>query len=70
MAHGVPPARIGTFTAALPSMVTMPAMLTDACVVVARNAEKALRVIGPAAFGYPDVPYRPLAGRYGEGIGL
>ena len=34
------------------------------------KTEKALRVIGPAAFGYPDVPYRPLAGRYGEGIGL
>lgn len=29
---------------------------------------EALAVVGPAAFGYPDVPYTPLAGVYGEGI--
>jgi DUF917 family protein len=28
---------------------------------------KALEVVGPAAFGYPDVEYKPLAGVYGEG---
>lgn len=26
---------------------------------------EALRVVGPAAFGYPDVTYRPIAGTYG-----
>jgi DUF917 family protein len=29
---------------------------------------KALEVVGPAAFGYPDVEYCPLAGVYGEGM--
>jgi DUF917 family protein len=27
----------------------------------------ALAVVGPAAFGYPDVPFRPLPGVYGTG---
>jgi DUF917 family protein len=30
---------------------------------------EALEVVGPAAFGYPDVEYKPLPGRYGGGIG-
>ena len=29
---------------------------------------KALEVVGPAAFGYPEVEYRPLAGTYGSGL--
>lgn len=29
---------------------------------------EALDVVGPAAFGYPDVAYKPLAGIYGEGL--
>ncbi len=28
---------------------------------------EALAVVGPAAFGYPDVPYTPLTGVYGSG---
>lgn len=31
---------------------------------------EALRVIGPEAFGYRGVPYRPLPGRYGVGVGV
>ncbi len=30
---------------------------------------EALAVVGPAAFGYPDVPYAPLSGWYGVGAG-
>jgi DUF917 family protein len=30
----------------------------------------ALAVVGPAAFGYHDVPYVPMPGRFGEGLGL
>ncbi|MGI9253854.1 MAG: DUF917 domain-containing protein [Thermomicrobiales bacterium] len=30
---------------------------------------EALKVIGPAAFGYPDVPYVPMPGTFGGGIG-
>jgi DUF917 family protein len=26
-----------------------------------------LRVVGPAAFGYPGIPYQPLPGTYGAG---
>jgi DUF917 family protein len=33
----------------------------------ALKTEKALEVIGPAAFGYPDVPFLPLNGTYGVG---
>jgi hypothetical protein len=29
---------------------------------------EALAVIGPAAFGYPDVPYLPMAGTYASGL--
>jgi uncharacterized protein len=29
------------------------------------KSPEALEVVGPAAFGYPDVPYRPLPGEYG-----
>lgn len=29
---------------------------------------EALKVIGPAAFGYPDVPYEPMAGEYASGL--
>ena len=29
------------------------------------KTERALAVIGPAAFGYPDVPFTPLSGDYG-----
>jgi hypothetical protein len=32
------------------------------------KTEKALAVVGPAAFGYPDVPYVPMAGVYGQGM--
>lgn len=28
----------------------------------------ALKVVGPAAFGYPDVEYAPMAGIYGQGV--
>lgn len=31
---------------------------------------EALQVVGPAAFGYPDVAYKPLAGMYGSGLQL
>jgi hypothetical protein len=31
---------------------------------------EALAVVGPAAFGYPDVEYKPLAGTYGSGLQL
>lgn len=29
---------------------------------------EALKVIGPGAFGYPDVPYEPMAGAYASGL--
>ena len=29
---------------------------------------EALAVVGPAAFGYADVPYVPLPGRYADGL--
>ena len=29
---------------------------------------EALEVVGPAAFGYPDVAYKPLPGTYGSGL--
>jgi DUF917 family protein len=38
--------------------IPAPSMLTSSA---------ALAVIGPAAFGYPDVPYVPLPGTYGTG---
>ena len=31
---------------------------------------EALAVVGPGAFGHGDVPYAPLPGRYGEGLGV
>ena len=30
------------------------------------KTEQALKFVGPAAFGYPDVPYIPMAGVYGQ----
>jgi DUF917 family protein len=30
------------------------------------TTEAALAVVGPAAFGYPEVPYVPLPGVYGQ----
>ncbi|MGI8478007.1 MAG: DUF917 domain-containing protein [Thermomicrobiales bacterium] len=35
----------------------------------ALKSAQALAVVGPAAFGYPDVPYIPMAGVFGEGLG-
>ena len=29
---------------------------------------EALKIIGPAAFGYPEVPYQPMAGVFGSGL--
>ncbi len=31
------------------------------------KTEAALKVVGPAAFGYPEVPYIPMEGSFGEG---
>jgi DUF917 family protein len=31
------------------------------------KSDAALKVVGPAAFGYPDVEYVPMAGVYGQG---
>jgi uncharacterized protein len=32
------------------------------------RTENAMRFVGPAAFGYDDVPYIPLPGEYGSGV--
>lgn len=32
------------------------------------KTEAALKVVGPAAFGYPNVEYVPMAGLYGQGV--
>jgi DUF917 family protein len=32
------------------------------------KTQEALRVIGPAPFGYPDVAYKPLEGTYASGL--
>lgn len=37
--------------------------------LLTHHSENELPWAGPAAFGYHDVPYAPLPGRYGHGDG-